>query len=56
MKKTYIKPELNTVCFDLNEDIVVASADPQGVLDNVANGFEKMANGVLNFFYDLGNP
>ena len=55
MKKTYVKPELNAVCFDLNEDIVVASNDEQGALDLVANGFEKMANGVLNFFSNIGN-
>ena len=56
MKKTYVKPEFNETCFDLNEDIVVASTGPQNVLDPVADGFEKMTNGVLNFFYDLGNP
>ena len=55
MKKTYIKPEFNEVCFDLSEDIVVASTDPHGVLDTVSDGFEKITDGILDFFNDLGN-
>ncbi len=55
MKKFYVKPELDTVFFEL-EDVIAASTGQQSVLDNASNGFEKMADGVLDFFYNLGNP
>ena len=56
MKKTYVKPELDTVCFELNEDIVTASSDSQsqGALDWAGDAFEKAAGGVLDFLSGLG--
>lgn len=54
MKKEYVKPELDTVCFEL-EDVIAASGGPHGVLDTVSDGFEKITDGLLDFFNDLGN-
>ena len=54
MKKDYMKPEMNVICFELNEDIVAASGDSKDVLDVASNLFEKGADGVLDFFSNLG--
>ena len=54
MKKEYVKPELDTVCFEL-EDVIAASGGPHGVLDTVSDGFEKNTDGLLDFFKDLNN-
>ena len=54
MKKTYEKPELNAICFDL-DDVIAASEDPHGVLDTVSDGFEKITDGILDFFKNPGN-
>ncbi|MBQ9551677.1 MAG: hypothetical protein IJU96_02835 [Clostridia bacterium] len=54
MKKTYIKPDLETVCFELNEDIVTASGESKDVLDYANDAFEKAADGILDFFNGLG--
>ena len=54
MKKEYVKPAFDTLCFEV-EDVIAASGDPQGTLDTVSDGFEKITDGVLNFFSNLGN-
>ena len=54
MKKTYTKPELDLICFEV-EDVIAASGEPKGVLDFVSDTFEKGADGVLSFFSDLGS-
>ena len=56
MKKAYAKPELDTVCFKLNEDIVTASSESQqqGPLDSAGKTFEQAADGILDFLNGLG--
>ena len=54
MKKHYEKPVLQAEEFIVT-DVIAASGNPNGVLDSVGSGFEKITDGILDFFNDLGN-
>ena len=54
MKKAYQKPELDLICFELNEDIVTASGEQKDPLDVAGKTFEKAADGILDFLNGLG--
>ena len=54
MKKEYVKPAFDTLCFEV-EDVIAASGDPQGELDSVGNSFETNTDGLLDFFKNPGN-
>ena len=54
MKKTYVKPELDAICFALNEDIVTASNGSQSLLDPASRMFEKITDGILDFLSGSG--
>ncbi len=55
MKKTYVKPELDAVCFTLNDVVAASGVENQDALDWASDQFEKATDGILSFLNGLGN-
>ena len=47
MKKTYVKPELDAVCFTLNDVVAASGGESRSPLDWASDQFEKATDGIL---------